>query len=359
MAQDEKGSLDDFDLIYDCSKEEKKDLFEPNQYFTIQNSNTVYKPQNNWKNIYGTQLFNALKNKTKVKWQIKCTNNSSGGGMIGVSGQNSYQQSFFSGANKQSGYSYYSASGTYYNQANGSYGQGFNNGDTITLELDLINKQISYWKNNTFEGIAYQNINCNNGNDGIKYRLALSGYNSFQFTVEKIWILNDNKFDSSMDGIINSIDKCMTKVNKFNNKLVNKQFGSLDKLVKFSENVELNKKKLHTINKKIENLGRLMNGLDKELSKQLKPESKNYKEWDSNQALLWIISLENGRFKKYSQVLGKSFNDNSLKGGDLPDVTRRDLQDFGVKVFGDRVSLEKYCQGLGNQEGDDTTQIIK
>ena len=73
MAQDEKGSNHEFDLIYDCSKDEKIDLFEANEYFTMQNNNSVLNSSGSWKSIYGKQTFDALKDKIKIKWQIKCT----------------------------------------------------------------------------------------------------------------------------------------------------------------------------------------------------------------------------------------------------------------------------------------------
>merc|ERR1712039_595428 len=46
----------------------------------------------------------------------------------------------------------------------------------------------------------------------------------------------------------------------------------------------------------------------------------NYMEWNGNQILFWIMSLDDGRFEKYKDVLQSALSENDLIGEDLSDI---------------------------------------
>ena len=64
------------------------------------------------------------------------------------------------------------------------------------------------------------------------------------------------------------------------------------------------------------------------------------------------MSLENGRFKKCCKNLKTLFKENEICGKDLPFISRQDLDvSFKMKVFRDRMDLEKHFQNLDSQNG--------
>ena len=63
-----------------------------------------------------------------------------------------------------------------------SYGQPYAENDIVSVELDLIKRAITFYKNGKSQGVAYENIEQN---DGIEYRLAVS-----LVTKAKIEIIN-------------------------------------------------------------------------------------------------------------------------------------------------------------------------
>ena len=62
------------------------------------------------------------------------------------------------------------------------------------------------------------------------------------------------------------------------------------------------------------------------------------------------MSLENGKFKKYKQILQKSLIENEIVGSQIKDITKNDLIPFGISNFGDRTVIHKYLMNLVNSK---------
>eukprot|EP01084_Bolivina_argentea_P230135 388229_1 len=76
---------------------------------------------------------------------------------------------------------------------------------------------------------------------------------------------------------------------------------------------------------------------------------KEYQKWNINQMILWISSLDNGRFAPYLDVLRQGFESDSIDSGDwLPELDRNTLggAPFNIRNFKDRVCLEKHFKSL-------------
>ena len=80
-----------------------------------------------------------------------------------------------------------------------------------------------------------------------------------------------------------------------------------------------------------------------------------YESWNNEQILIWIMNLENGRFRKYKDILSKNLSEEDVKGIDLKTVDISDLKGWGVVVFGDRKAMFAQIQKLihGNNDNDD------
>ena len=84
----------------------------------------------------------------------------------------------------------------------------------------------------------------------------------------------------------------------------------------------------------------------------MNPDVSNYKEWDITQAIFWISTLENGRYKPYCTVLKKGFESDEISPLLLPQVTRNALRcdPFNIIKFADRRDLVYHFQSLSEQK---------
>ena len=81
----------------------------------------------------------------------------------------------------------------------------------------------------------------------------------------------------------------------------------------------------------------------KELKLKNIDESK-YLEWDYEEIVSWIISLDNGRYCKYEEKLKTELN-----GTNLQRVDQNDIKSWGVKKFDDKKDLYLAIQDLVNK----------
>ena len=73
-----------------------------------------------------------------------------------------------------------------------------------------------------------------------------------------------------------------------------------------------------------------------------------YKSWNHEQILIWFMSLENGRFKKYFDILAHNLSQEDVNGNDLKNVDVLDIKSWGVINFGDKKSLLSHIKKLVN-----------
>ena len=96
----------------------------------------------------------------------------------------------------------------------------------------------------------------------------------------------------------------------------------------------------------------------KKKNKELKKKNINESDfinWDHEQILLWILSLNNGYFNKYSDTLNKQLKECDITGNDLYELNTTDIRGLGIKKFSDAKKLEKYIQELIHKYGSYNT----
>ena len=80
---------------------------------------------------------------------------------------------------------------------------------------------------------------------------------------------------------------------------------------------------------------------------------KQFKSWNFEQILSWIISIEEGRFKKYEMELKKVLSEEEPTGEELGSADAADIKRWGIKKFGDIKILMQCIKQLVNNNNDD------
>ena len=92
-----------------------------------------------------------------------------------------------------------------------------------------------------------------------------------------------------------------------------------------------------------------------EQAKQLKIAAidvNKYETWDWEQLLGWILSCDNGIFKKYEEDLTKNISTEQPSGVDLKDVDSTDVRRWGVTKFSDIKILSYNIRQLMDNSGN-------
>eukprot|EP01084_Bolivina_argentea_P142622 250555_1 len=74
-----------------------------------------------------------------------------------------------------------------------------------------------------------------------------------------------------------------------------------------------------------------------------------YMNWKYEEIVEWIMSLDNGRFEQYKNILLENLKEEGIEGSDLCDVNEIDLKSWGVKNFKDKKLLLAKLKELTQQ----------
>eukprot|EP01084_Bolivina_argentea_P250469 419648_1 len=149
--------------------------------------------------------------------------------------------------------------------------------------------------------------------------------------------------DLHMWGIVNFKDRkdLVAEIKK----LISKHGQSKTKTSEF-----LNERKEFEQN--FENVKKEVQALNKKIDAEMNRDMKKYKTWNADQICRYVLSLEKQRFSKYLDALTVAFQEQQIKGEDLPEIKANDLYTMGIDNFKDRKSLAKYFKNLNTDEGD-------
>eukprot|EP01084_Bolivina_argentea_P317745 550951_1 len=216
-------------------------------------------------------------------------------------------------------------------------GNSFRKGDKIKIKLDLVQKELSFYKNNRHQGVAYDNIRCG---ANISYRLAISqavkscsvtlvDFKKFQLFQEQKEVEKEQKIDE--------LNKTLQKEQKQNKRLMQK-IDELNIRIEELENDEKEKEMtIQEMTKQIEDL------------KIKSVDTSKYKSWKHDDIFLWIMSLDSEMYKPYKEKLKKNLQAQQLTGEDLKDIEGGDIIDLGINVFKHKKLLLKAIKQLVNQ----------
>lgn len=229
--------------------------------------------------------------------------------------------------------------------------KGFEKNDIIAVDFNIASKTLSFWKNDTFLGVAFKDIPVTPKNVG-DYRLFLCLSKDFVGSCSLI----DCKMTFGIKADKNTADKCATKLRGLTNAIEQsiRDCREIENILVIKhvthEHTDHLSQLLAKLSEKKEKFDRVFqvagDTLDKKLKNAQSRLHQGYRHWDIDQIMGWIKTLENGRFAQYCDVLEQNFITDKVLGKDLPHMTRNDLRDFGVSTFDDRLVLERYCQRL-------------
>eukprot|EP01084_Bolivina_argentea_P009280 17363_1 len=95
-----------------------------------------------------------------------------------------------------------------------------------------------------------------------------------------------------------------------------------------------------------------INSLKKE-NKKLKMKAMDlskWQDWNSDDILIWIMSLDDGKYKRYHYKLQKTLKQQEITGDDLASMDATDVKDLGVSAFKDKKSLLLSIKKLVNKK---------
>eukprot|EP01084_Bolivina_argentea_P015050 28150_1 len=172
---------------------------------------------------------------------------------------------------------------------------------------------------------------------------------------------NEEKNNTKEQGM-NKIMKCLNEQIKLIKEKYNKQ--SLNELMikepqqLIQQNSALNME-INSNDKCIENmiitlksLNKYMNDIKAHIKQISVPNVKDYKNWSLEQIMLWIMSLDNGKFLDQQQKLKNGFEKSGINvGAVLPELTRSDLSSspFNIDNFMVKKALVEHFKSLQNQ----------
>eukprot|EP01084_Bolivina_argentea_P257589 434024_1 len=102
-------------------------------------------------------------------------------------------------------------------------------------------------------------------------------------------------------------------------------------------------------------LAQQLKDINKYIVTVTQPQLHKYKQWDIDTTMTWIKSLDNGKYKKYCDVLRKGFESDRITAVDLPNIGQSDLATtpFDIREFKDRKRLAQHFKFLTEYESYD------
>merc|ERR1712113_1352096 len=84
---------------------------------------------------------------------------------------------------------------------------------------------------------------------------------------------------------------------------------------------------------------------------------RKWREWDSDEVVDWICSIEDGKYMKYEEGLRSAFREEEVNGSHLTAIGKSELRDWGIKSFSDRLGMEKQIQQLVAQQSESQSVV--
>jgi hypothetical protein len=355
--QDEKGDGGNM-------KEFEWDIYNKS-WFTVTNKNTIRRINDSsyWRPCYGKTIIDVRNNNNdnnnttskikSVEWKIKINQTTSKNIMIGVC-KDQWNTDIYGCYTTANGY-LKNCNGPYlYHQSgNTTYGQAIQGtGTIIIMTFNAKERSLSFNVDGNDYKTAWTSLPSG------QWRLAadiLTANDEISVLYEKIVYDNHllctleavHQWKSDIEFAINSIDQQQKSIASIPVESLLKDVQYIPQVQSgfkvFEKNLQIYKTKLEAY--------------ERDLSKQLKPETKDYRKWKSEDIVKWILTLDNGIYSVYADKLCQAFKQNELTGEDLESIRREDLYLFGVTVFKHRVSLMKHFSNIGKNENIDDNNV--
>eukprot|EP01084_Bolivina_argentea_P139800 245894_1 len=86
----------------------------------------------------------------------------------------------------------------------------------------------------------------------------------------------------------------------------------------------------------------------KTIKLELNTLKNNYLEWEGDDIVYWIISLDDGEYKTYETQLKVAFNKENVNGKGIQFIDKIELKGWGIENFIHRQNLHQHIQNLVN-----------
>ena len=215
--------------------------------------------------------------------------------------------------------------------------------------IQFINYNISS-NNGIFN--EYIDEDMNNKNDEKENLDLINPMTKYRQMMKNSATYNNNKQKNDrIDGLVNNLKKEFNSFKDEYNKI------KIEQIARKSPQILIdNKSKLKMNNKqdKIIGLMQIANEFSQYISnmqllidKFTKPDINNHINWNANDIILWISTLDNGKYAKYAKGFRKS-GISSTKW--LPQLTQQQLSSppFNIALFQDQLALLTYFQSLND-----------
>eukprot|EP01083_Nonionella_stella_P008601 24824_1 len=93
-----------------------------------------------------------------------------------------------------------------------------------------------------------------------------------------------------------------------------------------------------------------------ELYREYDIDVDQYSKWNTEQILNWILSLDNGRFSKYADILSAKLKEQNIIGEDLEEVTNLVVKQWGVQDKNDKRILTNHIQALCSKRNSNVAE---
>ena len=133
--------------------------------------------------------------------------------------------------------------------------------------------------------------------------------------------------------------------------------GLVDKLTRenneYKKNEILLKKQNNELSEECKEMKMELMEIKQELNKMKRLRAiniKNYLNWNADEVVDWISTLDDGKYEQYDVGLRLIFNKEGVDGQAIVHIDKLSLRDWGVNDFKDRSNIYNHCQKLINQQ---------
>eukprot|EP01084_Bolivina_argentea_P250438 419578_1 len=346
--------------------------YDPDHVAISQNNKKISSKTSAHKSIYGAQIVSSGDTNTHC-WTFKIIETVSDI-VIGIDEASElWVNQWYGEQTKTLNYSYCN-NGQMYSQGQSSqYGKKYRTGDIISMVLNMSTNTLIFTVNNT----QYKEIKIKRSNIG--YKMCIY----FENVKDSLELLSYSRYRSNSNA--EQKETCpfcpkyqkqiATEKEKFESKclqyeILQTEQETIRKMKSSQEKtIESLKNEVHQYQKQVTEMQndnqhlQIRNATLMEEQKQLQIENEKlksentklklqnidtskYEEWSWEEIFVWILSLEDSRYAKYSLELKKALAEEQPCGKDLVDVNANDVKGWGVVSFRDKKDLHKSIQQL-------------
>eukprot|EP01084_Bolivina_argentea_P268764 456597_1 len=249
----------------------------------------------------------------------------------------------------------------------------FVEGDTVSFTVDFPSCKLLYAVQSKYKnknGVLMENVDITNK----RFKFAMKFYNiKDSASILSIDVHNEEQKHNETEIETDMLRKQINELKIMNEKLQNDVIKAVEKSSKMqNENVPINNKvteyvqqnsllqsEICKLKKVVEELQNEKKDMEMEIIELKKENSRlklknldpnEYQNWSTEQVVYWIISLDNGSYKQYGNILTKSLSEENIDGECLSEIDSVDIKIWGIKDYRHRKAIYNHIKLLINNK---------